>query len=114
MKLVVEEPFLREPFRRRHPDQAAAYARPAKAHVVEQHQKDVGRTFGGPSHRREILRGIGRVHPDGRVRKPPLGLRQMTAIQMDGKFRRLRVGHGGYLSNSGERPAYGSWPRATI
>ena len=48
MKAAVPEPVRRESFRRGRVTWAAERARRAKAHVVEQHDQNVGGTFGRP------------------------------------------------------------------
>src|SRR5262245_6906250 len=87
MKLVVQQAFLRELLRGRHAHEATCYARPAKADVIEQYEENVGRAFGGFLRWREVGFRLRRIGSDLCIRKPPLGFRKMSAIEMKRKAR---------------------------
>src|SRR5262249_57572986 len=91
VELVVEETALREPLCCWSAHEPTIHAGPAKAYVIQQHQKDVGRSLWRCLRRRKIGSRFRRVHLDLGVRKLPSRLRQMCAIQAQWESRLLSV-----------------------
>jgi hypothetical protein len=84
MKLVVEKAALEQLFRGRRANETAGYAHPAEADIVKQNEEDVRGTLWGLLVRREVRPRLRRIHFNLGVRKLPLGLGQVVAVEMNG------------------------------
>ena len=102
VKLVVEQTVLGQFLSRRHTHEAAVRTWPAEADVVEQHEQNIRRALWRGLGRRKVGRRIDRIGLDLRVRKIPLGHRQIETVLTQRK--RLLIHENPFDGMDGPRP----------